>query len=138
MKKTIQYGMGAAFLFTLAGLVMFQLVPRGLITMFNRSPELVAIGVPALRRISLGFLFVGPTIIGVNVFQALGRGAPSFLISVLRTVVLILPLMYVLGELFGLAALWLAFPVSESITFALTVAWLATVLRGQFLVMRRG
>jgi putative MATE family efflux protein len=137
MKKTIQYGMGAAFLFTLAGLVVFQLVPRGLITMFNRSPELVAIGMPALRRISLGFLFVGPTVIGVNVFQALGRGAPSFLISVLRTVVLILPLMYVLGELFGLRALWLAFPVSESITFAITLAWLAAVLRGLFLVMRR-
>ncbi|MFW6180788.1 MAG: MATE family efflux transporter [Spirochaetota bacterium] len=137
MKQTVQYGMVAAFLFTLAGFMVFQLIPRGLVTMFNRNPELVAMGVPALRRISLGFLFVGPTVIGVNVFQALGRGAPSFLISVLRTVVLILPLMYLLGELFGLRTLWLAFPVSESVTFAITLSWLAVVLRGLFAVMRR-
>ncbi len=137
MKQVIRYGMLSAFLFTLAGFAVFQLIPRGLVTVFNRSPELVNIGVPALRRISIGFLFVGPTIIGVNVFQALGRGTPSFVISILRTVVLILPLMYLLGELFGLRVLWFAFPVSEFITFAVTLVWLTLVLKALFLVLHR-
>jgi putative MATE family efflux protein len=129
MKRTIWYSMAAAFLFTLAGFALFQLFPRGLIVMFNENPELVRMGSAALRRISIGFLFVGPTIIGINIFQALGRGLPGFLIAVLRTVVLILPLMYLLGELFGLRALWFAFPVSEFASFAVTILWLAVMLR---------
>ncbi len=136
VKKTILYGASAAFLLTFAGFLIFQLFPRQLITMFNSNPELLRIGTPAMRRISIGFLFVGPSIIGINVFQALGKGLPSLVLSFLRTIVLLLPSMYLLGELFGLTELWLAFPISESITFAIGIFWLTGKLRQVFAMMR--
>jgi len=104
--------------------------------MFNSDPELVRIGVTAMRRISIGFLFVGPSIMSANIFQAIGRGSPSLLIGILRTIGILLPSMYILGELYGLSALWFAFPIAEVITFSLAFAWLISVLKQIFRSMK--
>ncbi|MFP4618576.1 MAG: MATE family efflux transporter [Spirochaetaceae bacterium] len=136
IKETIKYGALFAFLFTFTGFLIFQIFPHRLITMFNSDPKLVAIGVSAMRKISIGFLFVGPSIIGINVFQALGKGTPSLVLSFLRTIVLLLPSMYLLGELFGLDFLWFAFPISESFTFSIGALWLIITLRRIFSAMR--
>jgi putative MATE family efflux protein len=132
MKETARLGIVTAFVFTLIGFFIFQLLPRQLITMFNNDPELLRIGVQALRRISLSFFFVGPTVMSANIFQALGRGAPSLLVGFLRAIVLLLPAMYLLGRFFGLSALWYAFPVAEFFTFLITIGWLLHALKSIF------
>jgi len=132
MKQTARIAIITAFSFTFLGFLLFQSIPRQLITMFNRDPELVRIGTIALRRISIGFLFVGPTIMSVNIFQALGRGTPSLLVALLRTIVLLLPAMYLFGRFFGLDVLWFAFPVAEFFTFLLAFSWLLYSLRSIF------
>ncbi len=136
MKQTILYGAFTAFCFTFIGFLIFQLFPHGLITMFNSNPELLKIGLPAMRRISLSFLFIGPSIIGINVFQAIGKGPPSLVLSFLRTIVILLPSMYLLGELYGLNSIWLAFPLSEFVTFCIGAIWLVGTLRSVFRAMR--
>ncbi len=130
IRKTVWYGMLSAVLFTCIGFALFQLFPRELIVMFNDSPDLVLIGITALKRISLGILLVGPTIISANIFQALGKGAPSLVISVLRNLVILLPVMFLLGELGGISSLWFAFPISELVSFFLSVFWLSRILKG--------
>ncbi len=137
MKKTARIGIATAFCFTFIGFLIFQSFPRQLITMFNSNPELVEIGVTAMRRISIGFLFVGPSIMSANIFQAIGRGTPSLVIGILRTIVVLLPIMYILGELYGLNSLWYAFPISEAATFILAFSWLTKVLREIFHSMER-
>ena len=137
MKQTARIGITTAFCFTFIGFLIFQSIPRQLITMFNSDPELVRIGVTAMRRISIGFLFVGPSIMSANIFQAIGRGSPSLLIGILRTIGILLPSMYILGELFGLSALWFAFPLAEVITFSLAFTWLISVLKQIFRSMKQ-
>ena len=100
--------------------------------MFNSNPELVKIGVTAMRRISIGFLFIGPSIMSSVIFQAIGRGIPSLLLGILRTIVVLLPTMFLLGEVFGLEALWFAFPIAEVATFSLGITWLTKVLKEIF------
>ncbi|MCF7913805.1 MAG: MATE family efflux transporter [Spirochaetaceae bacterium] len=137
MKQTARIGITTAFCFTFIGFLIFQSIPRQLITMFNSDPELVRIGVTAMRRISIGFLFVGPSIMSANIFQAIGRGSPSLLIGILRTIGILLPSMYILGEFFGLSALWFAFPIAEVITFSLAFAWLISALKQIFKSMKQ-
>ncbi len=137
MKQTARIGITTAFCFTLIGFLIFQSIPRQLITMFNSDPELVRIGVTAMRRISIGFLFVGPSIMSANIFQAIGRGLPSLFIGILRTIGILLPSMYILGELFGLSALWFAFPIAEVVTFSLAFIWLINVLKQIFRSMKQ-
>jgi Na+-driven multidrug efflux pump len=127
--RTVEYGAVAAFTYAAAGFALFQIIPGGLIRMFNQNPELVEIGTTALPRLSIGFLFIGFTIISANLFQSVGKGLPSFLISVLRTLVLLLPIMYLLGEFFGLAALWFAFPIAEVLTMLFAVSLAVRELR---------
>lgn len=128
MMKTIKFGILMAFGFTTAGLIIFQSFTPQLIQLFNDDPELLEIGIKALRRISIAFPIIGPAIIGSTTFQAIGKGLPSLIISFSRQIILLLPIMYLLGRIAGLDYLWLAFPISEGIVFVVMVTWLKRTL----------
>jgi len=81
---------------------------------------MLEIGVPALRIISLSFIFAGYSIIVGSVFQALGNGVYSLVISIARQLLCILPIAYILARVAGLHALWYAFPVAELISVGLS------------------
>ena len=104
----------------LLGLVIFQVFTPQLLMLFNASDSLLEIGIPALRTISLSFLFAGYCIITGSVFQALGNGVYSLIISVARQLLCILPLAYIFSHVWGLHAVWFAFPMAEIISTLLT------------------
>ncbi|MBM7624554.1 MATE family efflux transporter [Sporohalobacter salinus] len=137
MKKTIIYGTSSAFCFTLIGFSIFQLFPANLIKFFNQDPELIRIGTSALRKISFAYLLAGINIVGSATFQAIGKGFPSLLVSFLRQIILILPLMYLLGDLYGLNAVWFAVPIAEVISFILLAVWLMSTLKKSFTHMEQ-
>mgnify|MGYP006279050983 CR=1 FL=1 len=132
MKKTIKYGFIVAIAFTSAGFILFQTFAQELIRLFNSDPELIAIGADALEKISIAFPIIGPAIIGSTTFQAIGRGMPSLLLSFLRQIILLLPIMYLLGHYYGLATLWYAFPISETIATVIMIIWLYKTLKKVF------
>ena len=74
---------------------------------------MLAIGIPALRTLSWSFLFGGITIVVSSVFQALGRGIQSMLISIFRQLLIVLPLAYALSKTGNLNLVWWSFPVSD-------------------------
>jgi len=129
MKKTIAFGGVLALSGSLLGFAIFQIFPRQLITLFNQDPELIKIGSTALKRISFAYLIMGLNIIGATTFQALGKGFPSLFISALRQIFVLLPVMYLLGEFYGLATLWYAFPIAEVVAFSLLSIWLLTTIK---------
>lgn len=104
----------------LIGLIIFQVVPEGLLKLFNASDHMLEVGVPALRIISTSFLFAGYCIILGSVFQALGNGVYSLIVSVARQLLCILPLAYVFARVAGLHAVWYSFPLAELISVTLT------------------
>ncbi len=117
MKQAIKYGLIVAFVITTFGFVLFQTIPRVLITLFNDDPNLVRIGINALKIISISFPVVGLSIVGSTTFQAIGKGFLSLSLSFLRQIIILLPLAYVLGRTGGLNLVWYSFPISETITF---------------------
>jgi putative MATE family efflux protein len=116
LKKSIKYGILIASIFTTTGFALFQLFPRELIILFNPDPELLKIGVTALKRISLTYPIIGPAIIASTTFQGIGKGLPSLMLSLLRQLILLIPIMYLLSKYYGLSVLWFAFPISELIS----------------------
>ena len=91
---TIKLSVISAVSIMLFGLVAFQLFPRQLLLLFNASDHMLEIGIPALKIISLSFLFAGYCIIVGSVFQALGNGVYSLIVSIIRQLIGILPLAY--------------------------------------------
>ena len=111
----------------IVGLAIFQVFPAQLLSMFNASQHMLEVGVPALRIISLSFLFAGYCIVVGSVFQALGNGVYSLIVSVARQLLCILPLAYFFAVSFGLAAVWYSFPMAEIISLTLTTVLLRRI-----------
>lgn len=123
MLKTIKLGMVAAFVFMVLGVAVFNLIPATLLGLFDASEEMIAIGVPALRIISIHFLlaWLGITLSGA--FQALGNGVYSLVVSLTRQLVVLLPAAFILSKVGGLAAVWWAFPIAEIVSATCSVVF---------------
>lgn len=118
--KTVRTSIAAAVSIMVLGLIIFQVFPRQLLCLFDASEYMISIGVPALRIISFSFLFAGYCIVVGSVFQALGNGVYSLVVSIARQLVCILPIAYIFAELFGLHAVWYAFPLAEIMSVAMS------------------
>ncbi|MGN1346904.1 MAG: MATE family efflux transporter [Eubacteriales bacterium] len=103
------------------GLILMQVFPAHALMLFDASEEMLAIGVPALRTISVSFLFAGVCVALSSVFQALGCGIYSMFVSLARQIVVLLPVAYLFSLTGQLNLVWLAFPIAEiaSITVSL-------------------
>lgn len=132
MKQALRYGLVTALVITSIGAGLFRFFPEQLIGLFQPGPEMLSIGSEALSTIALGLFIVGPAIIGATTFQAIGLGLPSLALSFLRQMILLLPLTWLLGRLWGLSAIWYAFPLSEFIALIIMVFWLGRRLQRIF------
>jgi putative MATE family efflux protein len=110
---TIKLSILYAVCIMLAGLAIFQLIPDKLLLLFNASTEMLAIGVPALRIISISYLFAGFCIVAGSVFQAMGNGMLSLMVSLTRQLGVLLPTAYLLAQSGIVNMVWWAFPIAE-------------------------
>lgn len=113
----------------LAGIVIFQTLPDRLLLLFNASPDMLAIGIPALRTISISFLFAGYCIVVSSVFQALGNGIYSLIVSVARQLLALLPIAWFLARTFGLDATWWSYPLAELVSLVMSTVLLVRIYR---------
>lgn len=116
----VRIGATSAVCIMLLGLAAFQLFTPQLFQLFKASDHMLEIGIPALRIISTSFIFAGYCITLSSVFQALGNGLYSLTISIARQLLCILPLAYLFASVWGLHAVWYAFPLAELISVTLT------------------
>ena len=129
MLKTIKLSIAYAVGMMVVGMIIFQVIPGPLLSLFNASENMLAIGVPALRIISISFLFAGFCIISLTVFQSLGHGFLSLFVSVARQLVVLLPVAYLLSKSGELNAVWWAFPVAEIVSVTLSAVFLARIYK---------
>ncbi len=118
--QTAWLSIGTAVTIMLVGLGIFHLFTEQLLGIFEASEDMLAIGVPALRIISLSFSFAGYGIVVGSVFQALGNGVYSLMVSVARQLLVILPVAFVLARIGGLSAVWWAFPIAEIVAVVMS------------------
>ena len=121
MMKTIKIGVSAVFVIMALGTLLFQILPRELLMIFDASEEMLRLGVPALRIISIHFPIAAICIGMGSVFQALGFSLYSMINSIVRQLVVLIPCAYVLGRVTGsVDAVWWAFIVAEMFSLLLT------------------
>lgn len=131
IQKTIILSTICAEIYMLFGLIVFQTVPSQLLSLFNASDEMLSIGVYALRIISLSFIIAGFDVIISAVFQALGNGVFSMIVSLTRQLIVILPCAYIFAVTLGINALWTAFPIAELVAAVLSAVLLINVFKKQ-------
>ena len=104
----------------LVGTLVFLIFPGQLMAIFESDAEaeitaqMSSIGVVAMRIIASNFLFAAVGIMLSTVFQAVGRGTYSMLISICRQLLILLPVAWLIARLTNdVYAVWWCFPIAE-------------------------
>ena len=117
----------------LLGMLLFWLIPAPLLSLFEASEQMMAIGVPALRIISTSFTFAGVCIVLGSIFQALGRSVYSMVVSFVRQLVVLVPSAYLLARLGQRVGnddlVWLSYPIAEIFSLAVTLFFFVRLYR---------
>ena len=111
--RTLALSFGVALAIMVIGTVLFWTMPEMLLKLFNGSDQMLQLGSYALRVLALCFLPAACSIIMTTMFQSLGKGMMSLVMSLLRQLVFIIPLAWILGQLGGLGAVWFCYPAAE-------------------------
>lgn len=120
MMKAIKLSCAVALIIMLLGVAAFQFIPEMLLGIFNPSDEFLAIGVKALRIISIHFPIAAVCIVLGSVFQALGNGIYSTIVSLARQLVVLLPAAYLLSLTGDVGMVWWSFVIAELMSLLVT------------------
>lgn len=137
MQKTVRLATTYAVAYMLICLCVFQLIPDVMLGWFNADADMLRIGVPALRTLSLPFIFAGVAIVFSSMFQALGNAGYSLIVSVARQLVVLLPAAYLLSTV-SLDAVWWAFPIAEIMSLACAVFFYFRVRKAKIAPLMHG
>jgi len=111
--KVLKYSFLSSLVIMVIGTAIFWVFPKELMILFSPNEEMLRLGIPALRICSLCFILAAFDVIAIASFQSLGNGMYALYASFLRQLVLILPLAYILSNMFGLEAVWYSIPLAE-------------------------
>ncbi len=129
MVNTMKYGMIFAAIVMAVGFALAQIIPGPMLRMFDASEQMMGIGIPALRIISFSFIMAGISIVASGVFQAVGRSMNSLVMSIIRQVVVLLPVAWLLARTGNLDAVWLSFPIAEVVGFVTSLVLLRRTMK---------
>lgn len=135
IRNTIRYALIYATAIMVVGLVVFQVFPRQILSLFVDSPDTTEIGVAALRTISLGFVFSGVVFVICSVFQALSYALRAMTVQIIRQLVAVLPLAYLFSLSGNVDMVWWAFPAAEILAAASCLFFYRAVYKNRLAAM---
>lgn len=120
LRQALRYGTVIACLLTGASIVLLWALPRQILAIFRASDEMMAFGVPAVQIMSTSYVFAAVITMIASYMQSTKRVGYSLLMNALRQLVILVPMMWLLSRLWGMSGIWWAFPVTETITVAIS------------------
>lgn len=121
IKDGVKYGIFYTLVIMAAGLLIIEIFAVPFAEIFGMSGETKGIFISAMRIISLSFVFAGANIAFQGIFQALDGGKESLIVSLLRQLVLILPVAWAFTRISEKWLVWVTFPLAEIITLFVAV-----------------
>ena len=129
MIKTIKTSLAVVAVIMAAGTVISMVYPEYILKMFNAENELLEIGVSALKIISIGFIFSSISVVFSGAFEGMGEGVKSLAITLLRQLIVIIPIAFITAKIFGINGVWMAFPISEILTMISAIFFMKSNLK---------
>lgn len=117
LRKTYKTGVLIATIMMLTGTLLLLCFPNAILSLFSASKEMCSLGIPAMRIMSLSFVFSGLSTMIATYEQATDQVLPSMMIQLLRQGILLIPFMWIFNYIFKINGIWISFPVTELIVF---------------------
>ena len=131
-KKALKISLISASIVFLLGSLVIQLAPQALVVMFNKDPELMNITIIGLRKYALAMPIVGISIVGSNFIQSIGKAKMAMVLGLLRQVIILIPMVLILPNFFGLNGVWFAQPTADTVSAIITGIVLVREIRKNF------
>ena len=130
--SALKNGCAIAMVIMAFGLLVFMIFPEQLISLFNPTPEMMELGVAALRTISTCFVTAALGIVSGTLFQAIGKGTYSLTISLMRQLLVVLPAAWLLARLTGrVNAVWWELPIAEGVSLCASIVFFLIVYKNE-------
>lgn len=119
--KAIKLAMIAATSFSIVIFLALYFAPQVFIRIFTADSELIAVGSYAAKHVFFAKYLIGFIMVGSTVFQAMGKAPQAFITAIARPALFLLPLVFILPNYWQLDGVWMAFPITDALTFALVL-----------------
>jgi putative MATE family efflux protein len=129
VKETVKYGVLAATVVVVIGFIVIQVFPEAIIKMFNSDEELINVGTKGMRIFLFMIPVIGFQIISTNFFQSIGKAKISMFLSLLRQVIILIPMLLILPKFLGLTGVWIAGPISDAVASLITAIFVTKEFR---------
>ena len=117
----VKLGIGVATAVSSLGFVILTLFPKNILSLFSNSQALITEAMPVLRIMTFALPVIGFQIVGSSFFQALGKAKPALFLSMSRQILFLIPAMLILPLFFGIHGVVCAFPISDILSFLVTL-----------------
>ena len=131
IRSTIKHAIKYSLIFTVTGLLAFQILPNQILMPFLDDPNSIAMGVVAFRTISSGFIIGGFTLIMCAVFQAMGESKDCLIVQAIRQLICILPIAYYLATFGNVNLIWLAFPIADVVALIICIFMYRKIMKNK-------
>ena len=121
VKKAIMLAIGFSSLLCIISSAALMICPGSILSLFTSDGKVLMIGTRASRIIAIGLPVVGFQVMASGMYQAIGKALPAFLLSLMRQIIMLIPMVLILPLFMGLKGIWIAFPVSDLGAFAVTL-----------------
>ena len=129
IREALSFSLKLAMSIMVCGMLLFWLIPNVLLKIFDASDNMIALGVYALRIISLSFPIAGACIAMGSIFQAFAKSNYSLVISIGRQLVVLIPAAWFLAQFGNLNYVWFAFPIAELASLLLSLFYFRRINR---------
>ena len=109
---------------SLTAFAIVMLFPRLIISIFTTDVELIEMAAHGIRIMFAGTFVIGFQVVGATFFQAINKPLPSFILSVSRQLLILIPLLLILPKYMGINGAWMAHPISDYFSVIITILFL--------------
>lgn len=121
VRQTLFFGVKLASAIVIFGFVIVQLFPATIIRLFINDPDLIRVGTFGIRVFLSMLPLLGFQIVATNYFQSVGKAKLAIFGSMLRQVIILLPLYLILPRIYGLPGVWFASPIADFLSFVIAL-----------------
>ncbi|MGB3366023.1 MAG: MATE family efflux transporter [Acidaminobacteraceae bacterium] len=122
VNEVIRLSIKILVIYATIGSVIAFLFPETIFRIFTNDAEVISIGASALKIIVLGLPFVGIQIVSSSIYQSLGKAKPAMFLSLLRQIIIFIPLVLILPHIgnLGIVGIWITYPISDILSTAIS------------------
>lgn len=129
VKRTLNIGFVVGIIVTIIGLIVAELIPSQIASLFATDAILIDISTTGFRISFMFFAVIGGQIVIQNFFQSIGKPMISIFLSLTRQLLFLIPTLLIFPRIWGVKGVWTSLAISDLLAFIVAIITLLVIMR---------